>query len=87
MMPGHGVNPIFFHDKNKDWTSRILANLRPPTSSNISFLRYLSNPVKVDAICVLLLIINHSPFEFLPDINFNSKIAQNEHSDFILQEV
>ena len=28
-MPGHGVNPIFFNEKNKDWTSRTLATLLP----------------------------------------------------------
>ena len=30
MMSDHGANPIFFDKKNKDWTSRTLANL-PPT--------------------------------------------------------
>ena len=36
MIPGHGANPIFFNNKNKDWTSRTLTNpptpLRPITS-------------------------------------------------------
>ena len=29
-MPAHGENPIFFDNKNEDWTSRILANTQPP---------------------------------------------------------
>ena len=29
-MSGDGANPIFFNEKNKDWTSRTLAN-SPPT--------------------------------------------------------
>ena len=41
MMSVHGANPIFFFiEKNKDWTSRTLANTPPPTSDNISFLPY-----------------------------------------------
>ena len=51
MMAGHGANPIFFNDKEKDWTSRTLANppplLPPPlpsASNNISFLPYRSTP-------------------------------------------
>ena len=39
MMSNHGANPIFCNKKNKDWTSRTLANPRhPPTSDSISFL-------------------------------------------------
>ena len=45
MMSGHGANSIFFNRKNKDWTSRTLANPPPPTSDNTSFL-------PVDVICV-----------------------------------
>ena len=37
MMSGHGANLIFFNKKNKDWTSRALANPHLPTSDNISF--------------------------------------------------
>ena len=44
MMSGHGANLIFFNKKNKDWTSRALANPHPPTSDNISFLPYPSPP-------------------------------------------
>ena len=45
MMSGHGANPIFFNKKkNKDWTSKTLANPHPPTSDNISFLPYLQPP-------------------------------------------
>ena len=33
MMSGHDANPIFFNKKNKDWTSRTLAN-PPPSTSN-----------------------------------------------------
>ena len=43
-MSGHGANPIFFNKKNKDWTSRTLANPPPPhptMSDNISILPYL----------------------------------------------
>ena len=44
MMSDHGANQIFFNKKNKDWTSRTLANhpppLPPPTSNNISYLPY-----------------------------------------------
>ena len=29
MMSGHGADPVFFNKKDKDWTSRTLAN--PPT--------------------------------------------------------
>ena len=36
-MFGHGANSIFFNRKNKDWTSRTLANPPPPTSDNISY--------------------------------------------------
>ena len=36
-MSGHGANPIFVNKKNKEWTSRTLANPPPPTSDNISF--------------------------------------------------
>ena len=25
-MSGHGINPIFFNKKNKDWTSRTIVN-------------------------------------------------------------
>ena len=35
MMSDHGANPIFVNKKNKEWTSRTLANphpLRPITS-------------------------------------------------------
>ena len=38
MMSGHGANTIFFNKKNRDWTSRTLANPPPPTSGEISFL-------------------------------------------------
>ena len=41
MLSGHGANPIFFNNKNKDWTFRIIANPHHPTSDNISFLPYL----------------------------------------------
>ena len=41
MMSGHDAKPTFFNKKNKDWTSRTLANPHPPTSNNISFLPYL----------------------------------------------
>ena len=34
-MSGHGANPVFFNEKNKDWTSRTLAFIWPPTSDNI----------------------------------------------------
>ena len=51
-MSGHDANPIFFNIKNKDWTSRTLANLPPPTSDNISFLPYPPPHFKVDVICV-----------------------------------
>ena len=58
MMSGHGANPIFFNKKNKDWTSRTLANPHPPTFDDISFLPYLSStPLKVDVICVSPLIV------------------------------
>ena len=30
MMSDHGANPIFFNKKNKDCTSRTLANPQPP---------------------------------------------------------
>ena len=54
MMSGHGANLIFFNKKNKDWTSRALANPHPPTSDNISFLPSLVPPssLKVNVICV-----------------------------------
>ena len=39
MISGHGANPIFFN-KKKDWTSRTLATLHPPTFNNISVLPY-----------------------------------------------
>ena len=39
-MSGHGANLIFFDKKNKDLTSRTLADLRTPTFDNISFLPY-----------------------------------------------
>ena len=47
MMCGYGANPIFFNKKNKDWTSRILANPHP-SSDNISFLSYphLHSPLR-----------------------------------------
>ena len=45
-MSGHGKNPIFFNEKNKDWTSRTLTNPLPhPTSDNISFLPYPHHPL------------------------------------------
>ena len=45
MMPGNRANPIFFNQKNKCWTPRTLPNHLPvPTSNNISFLSYPSNP-------------------------------------------
>ena len=37
MMSGHGANPIFFNKKNKDWTSRTVANPPPP------YVRYYLN--------------------------------------------
>ena len=36
MMSSHGANPILFNEKNKDWTSRTLANPQPRTSDKIS---------------------------------------------------
>ena len=52
-MSVHGANPIFFNKKNKDWTSRTLANQppHPPTSDS------LTHPpppplLKLDVICV-----------------------------------
>ena len=53
MMSGHGTNPIFLNKKNKDWTSRTLANPPIPTiSDNSSFLSYPPTLLKVDVICV-----------------------------------
>ena len=57
MISGHGANPIFFNNKDKDWTSRTLATPNPPKSDNISFLLTSPHPpppplVKVDVICV-----------------------------------
>ena len=40
MMSGQSANLVFFNKKNKNWTSRTLANPPPPTSDNISFLSY-----------------------------------------------
>ena len=65
MISGHGPNPTFFNKKNKDWTSRTLANppLHPPphptTSDNISFLPYphSHSPFKVGVICISPLFI------------------------------
>ena len=39
-MPGHGADPIFFNEKNRDWTSTTLANPPLATSNKISFLFY-----------------------------------------------
>ena len=39
MMSGHGANPNFFNEKDKDLTSRTLANRPPHTSDNL-FLPY-----------------------------------------------
>ena len=44
MMSGHNPNSVFFNKKNKDWTSRTLANPATPTSDNISF---LNSPLRV----------------------------------------
>ena len=53
MMSGHGTNPILFNKKNKEWTSRTLANPPIPiTSDNSSFLSYPPTLLKVDVICV-----------------------------------
>ena len=30
MIPGHGANPVFFNEKDKDWTSRRFTNPPPP---------------------------------------------------------
>ena len=59
MMSGHSANLVFFNKKNKNWTSRTLANPPPPTSDNISFLSYPTTrppPLKVNVICVSHLI-------------------------------
>ena len=37
MMSGHGANPIFFNKKNKDWTSRTLANPPPYVREHLIF--------------------------------------------------
>ena len=58
-MSGHSANLVFFNKKNKNWTSRTLANPPPPTSDNISFLSYPTThppPLKVNVICVSHLI-------------------------------
>ena len=52
MVSGYGANPIFFNKKNKDWTSRTLANPSPPTSENISFLPYPHPPQSGHHMCI-----------------------------------
>ena len=37
-MSGHDANSIFFNKRNKDWTSRTLANPPPTMSDNMSVL-------------------------------------------------
>ena len=51
-MSGHGANLIFFDKKNKDLTSRTLADPHTPTFDNISFLPYPHPPLKVNVICL-----------------------------------
>ena len=52
-MSNHGANPIFFNKKNKDWTSRTLANPPPPLRPIAShFCLNPPPPLKVDVICV-----------------------------------
>ena len=42
MMSGHDSNPIFFNKKNKDWSSRAVAN--PPTPYVRYYLIFASSP-------------------------------------------
>ena len=55
MMPGYGVNQVFFNkETNEDCTSRTCTNLTrfsSATSDSISLLSYSQPPLKVDVIC------------------------------------
>ena len=56
-MSGHGANSIFINRKNKDWTSRTLANPPPPYVRWHLIFTLLHphphiHPLKVNVICV-----------------------------------
>ena len=63
-MSGHGANPIFFNKKNKDWTSRTLANPPSPTSDNISFLPYPPTPPQSGRNMLLLISTIYKLFRY-----------------------
>ena len=80
MMSGHGANPVFFNEKNKDWTSRTLASFWPPTSANILIPTQTHTHththkvlLKVDVMCVLTLAWS----ELLTNLTINNKTPIN----------